>query len=176
MTYRFPRARAALLVPLVITLGALPAGCSRHEVAQHDGSQHDTHAAGGAAIAQLALDAGRKWQTDGPLRVGLGAIHAAFEAEHAAIDDGSASDAQYDALADRIEAQVQDIVRNCKLPPAADANLHFIVADLMRGVHEMRGGDPARTRHDGAALVHGALGAYPAFFDDPGFAAAAQLP
>jgi len=32
----------------------------------------------------------------------------------------------------------------------------------------MRGQDPQRTRHDGAALVHGALIAYGKYFDDPG--------
>jgi len=31
----------------------------------------------------------------------------------------------------------------------------------------MRGADPQRSRHDGAARVHGALRAYPQFFDDP---------
>jgi hypothetical protein len=33
----------------------------------------------------------------------------------------------------------------------------------------MRGQDAQRTRHDGAALVHGALGAYGRYFDDPAF-------
>jgi hypothetical protein len=33
----------------------------------------------------------------------------------------------------------------------------------------MRGKEPARTRHDGAALVHGALIAYGKYFDDPGW-------
>jgi hypothetical protein len=33
----------------------------------------------------------------------------------------------------------------------------------------MRGQDPQRSRHDGAALVHGALRAYGQFFDDPGW-------
>lgn len=160
----------------MVALAALPAGCSEHDAGPHDGAHHDAQAPGAAAIEQLALDAGRKWRTDEPLRAGMGAVHAAFAAEHAAIDAGSASDAQYDALAGRIDSEVQGIVRNCKLPPAADANLHYIIADLMRGVHEMRGGDPARTRHDGAALVHGALDAYGRFFDDPAFAAAAQLP
>ncbi|MCW5572248.1 MAG: hypothetical protein KIT37_04375 [Steroidobacteraceae bacterium] len=172
MKHRLPDAprRAILLAPLVIALGVLPVGC-----AKHDGG-HDTHASGGAAIERLALDAGRRWPTDEPLRAGMAAVHAAYEAERGAIDAGSASDAQYDALAGRIDAEVQDIVRNCRLPPAADANLHYIVADLMRGVHEMRGGDPARTRHDGAALVHGALDAYGSFFDDPAFGATAQVP
>ena len=83
--------------------------------------------------------------------------------------DETAGDAQYDALAGRIEREVNSIVANCKLPPAADANLHYVIADLMQGVSLMRGGDPQRTRHDGAALVHGALKAYGKYFDDPEF-------
>jgi len=96
-------------------------------------------------------------------------IHAAFEADHPAIHAGEETDAQYEALASRIETQVNLIVANCKLPPAADANLHFVIADLLQGVSLMRGQDAQRTRHDGAALVHGALGAYGKYFDDPAF-------
>jgi hypothetical protein len=40
---------------------------------------------------------------------------------------------------------------------------------LLQGVSLMRGKEPARTRHDGAALVHGALIAYGKYFDDPGW-------
>lgn len=46
-------------------------------------------------------------------------------------------------------------------------NLHFVVADLLQGVSLMRGKDIARSRHDGAALVHGALKAYGQYFGDP---------
>jgi hypothetical protein len=97
----------------------------------------------------------------------MAAIRTAFEADHPAIHAGKETDAQYDALAGRIESQVESIVANCKLPPAADANLHLVVADLMQGVGLMRGSDPKKTRHDGAALVHGALAAYGKYFDDP---------
>jgi hypothetical protein len=81
------------------------------------------------------------------------------------------TDAQYAALADRIEAQVNSIVANCHLPAAADANLHYVIADLSGGVARMRGQDPARTRLDGAALVHGALIAYGKYFEDPDWVA-----
>jgi len=60
------------------------------------------------------------------------------------------------------------MVKNCHLPTAADENLHFIIADLLQGVSLMRGTDPERSRHDGAALVHGALNAYGKSFRDPG--------
>lgn len=120
---------------------------------------HD-HGHGGASVANLQLDAGHQWATDASLRSGMAQIRAAFDADHPAIHDGKETDAQYEALAARVESQVNDIVKNCKLPAAADANLHFVIADLLQGVSLMRGEDPARTRHQGAALVHGALLAY----------------
>ena len=51
-----------------------------------------------------------------------------------------------------------------------DANLHYVIADLSRGIALMRGQDAARSRHDGAALVHGALLAYGKHFEDPDWA------
>jgi len=117
-----------------------------HAMAQAEHAHAHDHAQ--AAVGQLKLNDGKKWATDAPLRAGMAAIETAFE-----------------ALAGRIDAQVNSIVANCKLPPEADANLHYVIADLSQGVGLMRGGDPARTRHDGAALVHGALRAYDTFFD-----------
>jgi hypothetical protein len=97
----------------------------------------------------------------------MSAIHEAFEADHPAIHGGTESDAQYAALAARIQSQVDTIVANCKLPPAADAQLHLVIADLLSGASLMRGEDPGRSRHDGAARVHGALRAYAKYFEDP---------
>jgi hypothetical protein len=151
---------------LVILLAAAALALASAAVrAQHEHG-HD-HEAATAAIANLKLDGGEKWPTDASLRKGMVEVRAAFEADHPAIHAGKETDAQYEALAGRIEAQVNSIVANCKLPPAADANLHYVIADLLQGVGLMRGQDPKRTRHDGAALVHGALRAYGQFFDDP---------
>ena len=157
-----PRAIRLALIAMLAVLAAPAPALAQH---QHEGEhQHDTSS---VAVDNLKLDGENKWATDASLRSGMAAIHAAFEADHPAIHAGTATDAQYDALAARIEAQVNAIVANCTLPPAADANLHYVVADLMQGVSLMRGKDPQRTRHDGAALVHGALRAYPKYFDDP---------
>ena len=84
-----------------------------------------------------------------------------------AIHAGKETDAQYAGARGRIQAQVNSIVANCQLPAEADANLHYVIADLSQGVLLMQGQDPAHTRHDGAALVHGALIAYGRYFDDP---------
>ena len=158
-------ARPSLLVILlaVAALTLASAGVRAQHEHEH-GHDHDTAT---AAIVNLKLDGGEKWATDASLRKGMAEIRAAFEADHPAIHAGKETDAQYEALAGRIEAQVNTIVANCKLPPAADANLHYVIADLLQGVGLMRGQDPQRTRHDGAALVHGALRAYGQFFDDP---------
>lgn len=150
-------------IALILAVAMLASLAAPHARAQpaHDHA-HD-HAE--AAVGQLKLNDGRKWATDAPLRAGMAAIQSAFDADHAAIHAGTATDEQYEALAGRIEAEVNSIVANCKLPPEADANLHYVIADLSQGIGLMRGSDPARTRHDGAALVHGALRAYHQFFD-----------
>lgn len=158
---RSPRiARFAFVAALAVLGTTATARAQQH---QH-GHEHDDSA---AAVASLKLDGDRKWPTDASLRQGMAAIHAAFKADHPAIHAGSETNEQYAALAAKIEAQVNTIVANCKLPPEADANLHFVIADLLQGVSLMRGEDPERSRHDGAARVHGALRAYPKFFDDP---------
>jgi len=163
MSFRhLPRTvRLALIASLAVLAAPAPAQ------AQHEHEGGHQHGTSSAAIANLRLDGEKKWATDASLRSGMASIHAAFEADHPAIHAGKETDAQYDALAARIDEQVNSIVANCRLPPAADANLHYVVADLMQGVNLMRGGDPQRTRYDGAALVHGALRTYPKFFDDP---------
>lgn len=159
---RIPQPLRHAVAATVLAVAVAPAAWSQH---QH-GHDHD---ASQAAVTQMRLDGGKKWATDASLRAGMAAIHAAFEADHPAIHAGTETDAQYEALAGTIEAQVNAIIANCRLPPEADANLHYAIADLLAGVALMRGQDPERTRHDGAALVHGALRAYGKYFDDPGW-------
>ena len=151
-----------LLTALVGSLVLMPFSARAVEAPHEESHAHDV-----AGIAQLQFDDDRKWPTDASLRSGMASIRSAFEADHAAIHAGRETPAQFETLAGRIEPQIQMILQQCKLPPAADANLHFVIADLMRGVSQMRGQDPAITRHDGAALVHGALEAYGKYFDDP---------
>ncbi len=157
--------RNHLLAPLA-SLALVLASAPDLALAQHEHQQHAMHGAGGA-VGQLQLKDGQKWPTDASLREGMASIGAAFDADHPAIHAGNQTDAQYLALATRIEQQVESIVANCRLPADADANLHLVIADLLQGVALMRGEDSTRSRHDGAALVHGALRAYGQYFDDP---------
>lgn len=166
--------RTRTLLALLVSTGlAYPAGAQAQAVEQ--GAHAHAHAGGsGALVSKLQLDAGKRWPTDTSLREGMAAIRAAFEADHGRIHAGQQTDQQYEALAARIETQVQGIVARCKLPPDADTQLHYVIADLLQGVALMRGQDASRTRHDGAARVHGALLAYPQYFDDPTWPPAAH--
>ena len=152
----------AALASLTLVLSTAPGPAT----AQHEHQQHAMHGASGA-VAQLQLKDGQKWPTDASLRAGMASIGAAFDGDHPAIHSGKQTDAQYSALATHVDQQVQSIVANCHLPADADANLHLVIADLLQGVALMRGEDSTRSRHDGAALVHGALRAYGLYFDDP---------
>ena len=139
------------------------------------GHEHGHHGMRGA-VEQITLVDGQKWPTEESLRQGMATIGAAFDEHHARIHAGTETAAQYEALAATIEREVKSIVANCHLPAAADANLHFVLADLQHGAELMRGTVMGRTPHDGAALVHGALLAYGKFFDDPAAAAADHRP
>jgi hypothetical protein len=149
---------------------------AQHEHAGHEQNQHDQQHATGGAVTQLKLNGAAKWATDASLREGMRNVRAAFDADHPAIHAGTQTDDAYALLASRVEQQVKSIIANCRLPADADANLHFIVADLLQSVSIMRGEDSARSRHDGASLVHGLLRAYPRYFDDPAWKPDAPMP
>jgi hypothetical protein len=160
---------AALALAIVGVSSAEPAqpdaGVAQPQAAETHAHGHAQHGHAGA-VAGLEFDAGKRWPTDAALREGMSSIRQAFDADHPRIHRGEQTDAQYDGLADTVGQQVDRIIANCKLPPAADAQLHLVVADLLQGAALMH--DPGDgTRHDGAALVHGALIAYGKYFDDP---------
>jgi len=170
----------ALVTMALVAVGALPGPAAVAFAGQTDASQEqrqEHHAHGAASeslVSKLELKDGARWPTDAPLRTGMARIRAAFDADHPAIHAGTETDAQYDALAATVEREVNSIVANCKLAPDADAQLHYVVGDLLQAVSLLRGGDASKTRHDGAHLVHGALNAYGKYFDDPTWAAASD--
>jgi hypothetical protein len=105
----------------------------------------DAHGHDGSAIGALKLNAGKKWQTDAPLRKGMSEIRAAIGADKAAIETGKMTPDRYSALAKKIESQVAYMIENCKLTPDADAQLHLIIADLASGSDGMKGKDGAQS-------------------------------
>ena len=112
----------------------------------------------GAAEVKLVLDQGKKWPTDAPLRQGMENIRAAL-----------GSGMKYQALANKVNAEVAGIVQNCKLEPEADAQLHIVIAELMAGAEAMEGKETGVTRRAGAVRVVKALNAYGDYFDHAGW-------
>ena len=144
----------------VLSLAA--AGPSLSASGAHD---HDH----GTASATLQLNAGKKWETDAPLRAAMGEIRQLMASSLHAIHENKMSAKAYDGLAKKVEVGVGEIVAKCKLPPAADAQLHIVVADLLTGAEQMAGKVKQAKRMDGAVKVIGALDNYGKYFDDAGF-------
>ena len=99
----------------------------------------DTHHHAAGEPAKLMLDHGKKWTSDAPLRKNMAEVRAALAAKQTGIHKGTLSPDDYKALGVLVEARVATIVAECKLEPAADANLHLIVADLVAGADAMQG-------------------------------------
>lgn len=136
--------------------------------ASQPGMAADAHSHAAGAPAQLALDHGKKWTTDAPLRQRMGEIRSLLAPQLGAIHAGKLAPAEYAALGVAVEGKVAAIVAECKLPPAADAMLHLIVADLLAGADLMQG-KVAGTPVDGAHKVVTAANAYGRYFNDAGW-------
>jgi hypothetical protein len=149
----------AIMVSLVLAMGSAMPAVMAADVHSHEGAESQT----------LKLNAGKKWATDTPLRKGTTEIRDAIAKEKGAIDAGKLGDAGYDALANKIDAQVGYIVTNCKLPPEADAQLHLVLAEIMHGSSAMKGQEKGVARQTGAKKIVVALDAYSRHFDHPGW-------
>lgn len=107
--------------------------------ASHEEKKTDHHH-GAHGSHGLTLNNGKKWETDGPLRSGMNKIKAIVESK--------SPNAKQE-----VDKVVQGIIKNCKLSPKADAVLHVIIGDILRG-------PPAREK---------ALHSYGEYFNHPGW-------
>ena len=148
---------AALFIAMLALGAAAPAFASPHP--------HQDH----AATQALTFDqGGRKWETDEPLRRHMGEIRSALAAKSSRILTGKLTDEEAFALGAAIEARVAAIVTDCKLPPAADANLHLVVADLVRAADILQGRTKERAQR-GTAVASRATQMYATYFNHPGW-------
>ena len=132
----------------------------------------DAHNHGGSAEThQLQLNAGKKWETDAPLRKAMTAVRGSVTQILPTAHAGKATPADYDAFASTVNQQVAYMVENCKLPPAADAQLHIIVADLMAGAEAAQGKHGEDKRAEGVVKVAQASNAYGKYFSHSGWKA-----
>ncbi|MDM7858747.1 hypothetical protein [Thiopseudomonas acetoxidans] len=123
------------------------------------------------AVTELQLNNGSKWGIDAPLSQAMGKISHAVSAEVKSIHADKLTQEKYVALAGVINNQVAYMIENCELEPAADAQLHIIIHDLMDGSAAMENQVQAR---DGAVKVINALDNYANYFDDPKFQSVAH--
>ncbi len=143
---------------LALTIALAPAGTALAETAHG-------HGASGAPL-ELVLDNGSKWQTDDPLRAGMSAIRTALEGSLPAVHDGKFAAQDYADLARNLEKEVDGIVTNCKLPEAADGQLHIILTQLLDGTGIMKN---AAEQASGVVKIVEAVNAYGEHFDHPGW-------
>ena len=131
---------------------------------------NETHDHGhGSASGTLQLNAGKKWETDAALRQAMSNIRQAMAGELHEIHENRLSARGYGKLAQKVEAEVGNIVANCKLGAQADEQLHIVIVELLGGTEHMAGKFKGGKRQNGAVQVIGALEKYAAYFDDPGF-------
>lgn len=128
--------------------------------------EHAHHAPPATVPPTIAQDApAQRWLADAPLREGMGRIGrtvATFQHyEHGHMDPGQAV-----ALATLVEQDIQFLVANCKLEPAADAALHAIIARLSLAAQAVKADPGDRST---IPSMREALRDYQRQFDDPGF-------
>lgn len=139
--------------------------------AQAQTAHEHEHEHGGTTQQQLQLNQGQKWSTDAPLRRGMEAIRGIVAPQLEAAHAGKLEPDQYRRLAGQVETEVAGIVRNCQLEPAADAQLHLLIADIGAGVDAMNGKTPDTSPVEGLLKLTQAVNQYRTYFEHPGFAA-----
>jgi len=115
----------------------------------------------GAKQLGLALDHGKKWQTDAPLREAMASLRSLAQVAQ----KKNTSDANQTA-ARLMNEEIQKIFKNCKLTPKADAMLHLILTDLMTNIGKLK--DPKANAAESYANILKTLDSYGQYFDDQG--------
>ena len=154
--YSFMQAATGLSFALALSLTALPIMAEDHD-------HHDLDA------VELQLNAGQKWETDAPLRQAMRGIGEAVNSSLDDIHNNKLDATGYDALADEVNQQVAYMVENCELEPAADAQLHIVIARLMNGAQLIEKNNAIEEKRQGAVQLIGALDGYAEYFSDDKF-------
>lgn len=101
---------------------------------------------------------GGNWATDAPLRQGMESIHGAMASALPAFEKGELSAAAATELASEVQTQVQSLIANCKLEPAADAQLHIVIGQMLAAA-EALAKDPMSG--EGMPRLHQTVKTYP---------------
>lgn len=149
-------------VSLALTAGALGLALNSPALAQ---AGHDHGAAG---EQQLTLNQGKKWATDAPLRKSMTRIRELVAPQIDAAHAGKMDDAKYKTLAGQTEQQIGVIVKECKLEPAADEQLHVLIGRMGESM-DIMSGKTAGKKDDALVQLARTVNDYGTHFDHPGF-------
>lgn len=128
------------------------------------------HAAHGKAEPhQISLNAGKKWESDQPLRHAMNVMRATVARNIDLVHSGKATPATHAAAAKEVNEQVAYMVKNCKLGRKADAQLHIVLADIVGGVETLEGEHAGVAREAGLVSIGHALNTYGSHFAHPGW-------
>jgi len=122
-----------------------------------------------ATETNLVLDHGKKWQTDEHARKAMQSIRTALASDLEPIHRGTQTAAQSKVLAEKVMTEVQYMVANCKLDPAADQQFHLVLGELIRGAESLEGKHREESPRQGAERIARTLNAYGDYFTHPGW-------
>lgn len=142
-------------ITISVVLAAALFGCHKEPAGA---GEHHHH--GENAVAAQVTKPAQRFATDENLRSRMAAVLNTMKAMH---DAGAKVNLPETGA--KIEATVQDIFRKCKLEPAADAAIHPILAELLKGADLFKKGK----EKEGHTIIHNALLRYEDFFDHPGW-------
>ena len=149
-------------LPLILAFAlATPLAALAADNAHNHGAASETHT--------IQLNNGKKWAIDAPLRKGMESIQASTNKTLHRIHAGKATAADYTAFNKQVNDDVAYIVKNCKLDPKADAELHGLIGQMMNGAEAAQGKQGDAKRADGVVAVAKALNTYGDYFDHKGW-------
>ncbi len=151
--------KSVVIMQIVAVLTAFTIGCSHHSHNAH----HDHH----AGEAKLELNDGKKWETDESLRKGMTEVKRIVTVNLQKVREGRTSAKEYSDIANQVNDQIQFLIKNCKLPADADAQLHTLIAQMIGAAHKMKGPSSISEKQKGFFEVVNAVNEYGDYFHHP---------
>ena len=156
--YSWLRTSIVALVAVGVGLGTWMLVHRAHSSADHDhGHDH-------AAATVMTLNNGQRWETDQPLRTGMQRIRDAVEQTFTAHASGRLTAEQTKGLSATVQENVNYLIKNCQLSPAADATLHVLITEMLTSAAQLAQNP---TAHQGLDQMGQALQHYSEYFDHP---------
>lgn len=154
------------LLFFIITAAYLSSVTLQAHAQTHDHEAASAHAHEEHASTELSLNNGKQWETDAALRHGMVEIRTAVDMLAPAFEAGQLDQSQARQLSQAVQGSVNTMIAQCELEPAADANLHSILAMLLAGAASI---EASPMSSDGLPALKDALQTYGHYFNHAGW-------